>query len=282
MSEENQNRNNRSRSNGNSRNRNRSGGNSGNGGQRNRNNNRNNNRDGQGGGQGGSASKARNELQPPRSRRRPKPKPLTFWQKCLKAVGLYKDPSAASAPAKGGNSKGAPQGNKLGQKAGQKQGRVSGGGRVDKPAGGARKQARPDRKPREQAPPTEVSSPRLYVGNLSYDATEYDLEELFKGVGAVRNVELVYNRHTHKSKGYGFVTMGNVEEAERAVEVLHDQPFMGRKMIVNGARSKGPADGDKEGRPRRNSKPATTEPQPNTNTDIPAEEEVHSLAPKED
>lgn len=282
MSEENQNKNNRSRSNGNSRNRNRSGGNSGNGGnggQR----NRSNNRGGQGGGQGSSASQARNELQPPRSRRRPKPKPLTFWEKCLKAVGLYKDPNAKSAPENtGSSSKGAPQGNKLGKKADQKQGRVSGGGRVDKSAGGAKKQSRPERKPREEAPPTEVSTPRLYVGNLSYDATEYDLEELFKGVGSVRNVELVYNRHTHKSKGYGFVTMGNVEEAERAVEVLHDQPFMGRKMIVNGARSKGPADGDQEGRPRRNSKPAKAESQTSHDVEIPTEEEVHSLAPKAD
>lgn len=267
MSEENQNRNNRPRNNGNSRNRNRSGGN---GGQRKRSEGR--------GGQGGTASQARNELQPPRSRRKPKPKPLTFWQKVGKALGFYKDPNEKPAPAQGGKSKNAPQGNKLAKG----QGRVAGGGRVDPKGGGDKKRPRPERKPREEAPPTVVSTPRLYVGNLSYDATEYDLEELFKGVGSVRNVELVYNRHTHKSKGYGFVTMGNVEEGERAVEVLHDQPFMGRKMIVNGARSKGPADGDKEGRPRRNSKPANAEPKTSADSEIPAEEEVHSLSPKED
>ena len=128
-----------------------------------------------------------------------------------------------------------------------------------------------------------METPRLYVGNLSYDATEYDLEELFKGVGAVRKVELVYNRHTHKSKGYGFVNMANMEEAERAVEVLHDQPFMGRKMIVNGARSKGPNDNSPKAdakesdsdEPQQESAPAAPAP----SADIPAEEEVHSLAP---
>jgi RNA recognition motif-containing protein len=59
-------------------------------------------------------------------------------------------------------------------------------------------------------------------------------------------VEIVYNRNTHKSKGYGFIEMGSIDEAKRAVEVLHDQPFMGREMIVNGAKSKGPADDDSE------------------------------------
>ena len=75
--------------------------------------------------------------------------------------------------------------------------------------------------------------------DVTYDAAEYELEELFKGVGAVRSIEIVYNRNTHKSKGYGFIEMANIEEAKRAVEVLHDQPFMGRKMIVSGAKSQG-------------------------------------------
>ena len=69
--------------------------------------------------------------------------------------------------------------------------------------------------------------------------SEQDLQELFKGIGGVRNVEIVYNRSTHRSKGYGFVEMLHKDEAVRAVEVLHDQPFMGRKLIVSGAKSKG-------------------------------------------
>ena len=84
-----------------------------------------------------------------------------------------------------------------------------------------------------------MESTRVYVGNLSYDVSEQDLQELFKGIGGVRNIEIVYNRSTHRSKGYGFVEMLRMDEAMRAVEVLHDQPFMGRKMTVSGAKSKG-------------------------------------------
>jgi len=103
-------------------------------------------------------------------------------------------------------------------------------------------------KPREKGA-FPVETPRLYLGNLSYEANESDLEELFKGVGSVRNVEIIYNRHTHRSKGYGFLTMLSVEEAKRAVEVLHDQPFMGRNLIVNGAKAK----------PTEDSRPPRTE-----------------------
>ena len=93
------------------------------------------------------------------------------------------------------------------------------------------------------------------MGNLSYDAAEHDLEDLLKGVGAVRNIEIVYNRNTHRSKGYGFVEMARVDEAKRAVEVLHDQPFMGRTLIVNGAKSTGPVDSDGDPAPQENPPP---------------------------
>lgn len=83
----------------------------------------------------------------------------------------------------------------------------------------------------------EVTSPKLYVGNLSYDATESDLFELFKGVGAVRNAEIVTHRQTDRSKGFGFVTMSTVDEARRAVLELHDREFMGRKLVVSGSKS---------------------------------------------
>jgi RNA recognition motif-containing protein len=78
------------------------------------------------------------------------------------------------------------------------------------------------------------------VGNLSYDATESDLVELFNGVGQVRNAEIVTYNDTYRSKGFGFVTMQTVDEALRAVETLHDKHFMGRKLVVNGSRSEGP------------------------------------------
>lgn len=82
----------------------------------------------------------------------------------------------------------------------------------------------------------EVTSSRLYVGNLSYDATESDLVELFNGVGMVANAEIVYHTRTQRSKGYGFVEMQSIDEAHRAVDELHDKEYMGRKMVVSGAK----------------------------------------------
>ena len=94
-------------------------------------------------------------------------------------------------------------------------------------------QARPVRKPEA----VEVTSPRLYVGNLSFDATESDLFELFNGVGHVQNAEVVSYRHNQRSKGFAFVQMQTIEEARRAVEELHDKEFLGRKLVVSGAKS---------------------------------------------
>jgi len=96
-----------------------------------------------------------------------------------------------------------------------------------------------DREPRPQRKPesVEVTSPRLYVGNLSFDATESDLFELFNGVGHVQNAEVVSYRHNQRSKGFAFVSMQTVDEAKRAVEELHDKEFLGRKLVVSGAKS---------------------------------------------
>ena len=92
---------------------------------------------------------------------------------------------------------------------------------------------RPIRKPEA----VEVTSPKLYVGNLSFDAAENDLSELFNGVGGVRSVEIVTYKDTEKSKGFGFVTMNAIEEATRAVSELHDKEFMGRRLVVSGAKT---------------------------------------------
>jgi RNA recognition motif-containing protein len=92
---------------------------------------------------------------------------------------------------------------------------------------------RPTRKPEA----IEVTSPRLYVGNLSFEATESDLFELFNGVGHVQNAEVVSYRHNQRSKGFAFVQMQTIEEAKRAVEELHDKEFLGRKLVVSGAKS---------------------------------------------
>ncbi len=93
--------------------------------------------------------------------------------------------------------------------------------------------SRPVRKPEA----VEVTSPKLYVGNLSFDATESDLFELFNGAGSVKNAEIVSHKATEKSKGFGFVIMSTIEEAKRAVDTLHDKEFMGRKLVVSGAKT---------------------------------------------
>jgi hypothetical protein len=228
----------RRRSGGNrNRNRNRNRNSSSSGGPKgNRNGNRSGNRGGEGGGNRGG-----NRSGGPRSRK-PKPKPLTWWQKLLKAVGLYKEPQ----PGKG-RKKSEPKSN------------VRNARSESKPARERRSKSREEKTPRERPSADDVNTKRIYLGNLSYEATESDLEELFRGVGTVRRVEIVYNRRTHRSKGYGFVEMLNVDEAKRAVEVLHDQFFMGRKLNVSGAKSQGPAGGDgDDGDEPEESSPAPT------------------------
>ena len=95
----------------------------------------------------------------------------------------------------------------------------------------------PKERPARKPEPVEVTSPRLYVGNLSFDATESDLFELFNGVGHVQNAEVVSYRHNQRSKGFAFVQMQTVDEARRAVQELHDKEFLGRKLVVSGAKS---------------------------------------------
>ena len=103
-------------------------------------------------------------------------------------------------------------------------------------------EGRPPRGPkpprREHAPvnPADITTDRLYVGNLSYDAAESDLIELFNGVGSVQNAEVVVNSRTQRSKGFAFVTMGSVDEARRAVAELSNKDFMGRPLQLSGAK----------------------------------------------
>ena len=75
------------------------------------------------------------------------------------------------------------------------------------------------------------------MGNLSFEATESDLFELFNGVGHVQNAEVVTYKHNQRSKGFAFVQMQTIEEATRAVAELHDKEFLGRKLVVSGAKS---------------------------------------------
>jgi len=110
------------------------------------------------------------------------------------------------------------------------------GGETKKTATQRRNGAQPSR-PARKPERIEVTSPRLYVGNLSFDATESDLFELFNGVGHVQNAEVVSYRHNQRSKGFAFVQMQTIDEAKRAVEELHDKEFLGRRLVVSGAKS---------------------------------------------
>ncbi len=112
-------------------------------------------------------------------------------------------------------------------------------------------------KPERNAGPKQpVSGRRLYVGNLSYEATESDLEDVFKGIGEVTSVEIIYNPRTHKSKGYAFVEMRKMEDAVRSVDILHNQPYMGRNLLVSGAneRQEQPRKEQNEPKPRQEQK----------------------------
>ena len=77
---------------------------------------------------------------------------------------------------------------------------------------------------------------RLYVGNLSYDITNNDLEQLFASYGTVQNAEVISDRDTSRSKGFGFVEMGSDSEAEAAISALNGKEYNGRRLTVNEAR----------------------------------------------
>jgi len=88
------------------------------------------------------------------------------------------------------------------------------------------------------APPMEVLTPRLYIGNLSYDASESDVFDHLSKIAAVKNVEVV-REGGGNSKGFGFAEMQTLEGAQEVAKKLHDTDFMGRLLIVNGAKSTG-------------------------------------------
>jgi len=79
---------------------------------------------------------------------------------------------------------------------------------------------------------------RLYVGNLRYTMTNSDLEQLFAEHGTVRSAEVVTDRATGQSKGFGFVEMGTDAEAQAAISGLNGRQIEGRGLTVNEARPK--------------------------------------------
>ena len=79
-------------------------------------------------------------------------------------------------------------------------------------------------------------STKLYVGNLSFNTTENDLQDLFEGVGQVREVVIMQDRVTARSRGFGFVTMENEEDAKKAISEFDGKQIDGRALTVNEAR----------------------------------------------
>lgn len=77
---------------------------------------------------------------------------------------------------------------------------------------------------------------KLYVGNLSYNLTSSDLEQLFSAHGTVQSAEIISDRDTGRSKGFGFVQMGSDEEAQAAIAALNGQENEGRALTVNEAK----------------------------------------------
>lgn len=81
-----------------------------------------------------------------------------------------------------------------------------------------------------------MSNSKLYVGNLSFETLEIELEDLFKQAGTVTEAALMQDRMTGKSRGFAFVTMGTPEEAKKAVEMFNGKQVGGRALTVNEAR----------------------------------------------
>ncbi|KAG0542836.1 hypothetical protein BDA96_02G138200 [Sorghum bicolor] len=98
-------------------------------------------------------------------------------------------------------------------------------------------------------PPEEA---KVYVGNLPYDVDSERLAQLFEQAGVVEVAEVIYNRETDRSRGFGFVTMSTVEEADKAVEMLHRYDVNGRLLTVNKAAPRG----SRVDRPPRQSGPS--------------------------
>jgi cold-inducible RNA-binding protein len=84
---------------------------------------------------------------------------------------------------------------------------------------------------------------KLYVGNLTYETTDSDLQNLFSPHGAVQSAQVIMDRETGRSKGFGFVEMDKGDEAQKAINALNGHEINGRALTVNEARpreSRGP------------------------------------------
>ena len=78
----------------------------------------------------------------------------------------------------------------------------------------------------------------IYVGNLSFQISEAELQDIFQEYGEVNSVKIITDKVTGKSKGFGFIGMSNEEDAQKAIDSLNGRQINGRNMVVNMARPK--------------------------------------------
>jgi RNA recognition motif-containing protein len=83
---------------------------------------------------------------------------------------------------------------------------------------------------------SSILGKKLYVGNLAYGVNESDLEGLFSQFGTVQSAQIIVDRDTNRSKGFGFVEMDTEAQAQAAIQGLHDQEHDGRRLTVNEAK----------------------------------------------
>ena len=88
---------------------------------------------------------------------------------------------------------------------------------------------------------------KLYVGNLTYGVTDSDLQQMFGQFGNVRSAQVIMDRDTGRSKGFGFVEMENDQEAQAAIAALNGKESDGRSLTVNEARPKTEGGGGRGG-----------------------------------
>lgn len=109
---------------------------------------------------------------------------------------------------------------------------------------GGNKNGKQERRPRRNEtvvhkphPAPADGSIEIYVGNLSYEMTDEQLNKEFSAYGKVNSARVIVNRYNGKSKGFGFVQMPNRAEAEAAVKALNDKEILGRKLKCNEAKN---------------------------------------------
>src|SRR5579872_3330727 len=89
---------------------------------------------------------------------------------------------------------------------------------------------------------------KLYVGNLSYGVSDSDLQQMFEAHGSVQSAQVIMDRDTGRSKGFGFVEMGSDQEAQAAIAAMNGKEVEGRALTVNEARPKESGGGGGGGR----------------------------------